>query len=253
MLPELETLREAQTLDMRIAARDRELATVAGTLAGIDGEIATARKRLTDLEAEVRETGVNRRREEGELDTAEAAARKYGDQLLGARSNVEYKGLQQQIANTKKRIGGIEDRILGLMERADQLEGDLTRERKVFEKALAGLEAKKAEVGARAKERDRERQALRERRQALVGTLPTDLLARYERLRGVRHGLAVARASDQRCGACSIRLRPQLFEEVRAGNEILTCESCSRFLFFEPEPETETAPPAAGRTETPSA
>ena len=46
--------------------------------------------------------------------------------------------------------------------------------------------------------------------------------------------------SDNRCGACSVRMRPQLFEEIRVGRKLVTCEICSRILVF--EPPTEESP-----------
>ena len=43
-----------------------------------------------------------------------------------------------------------------------------------------------------------------------AGTDPT-----YERIATVRHGIAVTRGLDQSCQACHVRLRPQLFNEVK--------------------------------------
>ena len=226
---------------MRIAEHDRTLSAVPGTLGAIDGEITAARSRVEAVEEELRQTGTSRRRAETDLDTAETDLAKYEDQLFRARTNLEYSGLQKQIAATKRKIGEIEDRILALMEKADELDGELAGRRKGFQERSADLETKKAGVRSDAAEQGRSREMLSKRRGEAVAKLPRAVAARYERIRGARHGLAVARVRDDRCSACSVRLRPQLFEEVRVGRSILACESCSRILFFEPEPAAEPA------------
>ena len=238
MLPELATLREVQALDLRIAACERELARVPGTIQGIDGEIEAARSQVSAAEGELRETGAERRKAETELEEAEAHFDKYNDQLLGARSNDEYKGLQQQITATKTRIGTIEDRILALMERADELETKVDNRQRTFRERDTELEAQKAEIRARAQEQEDKLDGLLKRRTAAFAGLSQEIAARYERIRGARHGLALAPVRDDRCSACNVRLRPQLFEELRVGRSILACDSCSRLLIFEPSAES---------------
>lgn len=233
MLPELATLREVQGFDIRLAACDRELARVPGALEGIDAEIEAARSHVKAVEEELRQTAAKRRHAETELEEAEANVDKYGDQLLGARSNEEYKGLQKQIANTKTRIGTIEDRILALMEKADELENKLADRKRTFDERSTVLEAKKTGIRSRAREQEQERDQLLKRRAATFAGLSEEIAARYERIRGARHGVAVAPIRDERCSACNVRLRPQLLEEIHADHSIHACETCARILFFE--------------------
>ena len=161
--------------------------------------------------------------------------------MLGARSNEEYKGLQQQIASTKTRIGTIEDRILALMEKADELENKLADRKRAFDERSTVLEAQKAEIRSRARQQEEKRDQLRRRRSASFAGLSEEIAARYERIRRARQGIAVAPARDDRCSACNVRLRPQLLEEIHAGHSIHACESCARLLFFEEEPVSKSA------------
>ncbi len=237
MLPELATLREVQDLDTRIGSLDRDLARVPGRLAAIDDEIAAARGRLAATEKELSDTASTRRRDEGELETAEAAVSRYDDQLLTARTNDEYRGLRTQIAATRERIAGIEDRILGLMEDMDRLRDDVAARSREFDAIRVEFETKKADVRKEAARRGAERDRLAEKRKTAADTLPAPVAARYERIRKARGGTAVVVTWDNRCGACSVRMRPQLFEEIRVGRKLVTCEICSRILVFEPPTE----------------
>ena len=50
-----------------------------------------------------------------------------------------------------------------------------------------------------------------------------------------RKGLAVAEARDGGCTVCHVRMRPQMFNEVRRGETLIQCESCLRILYFVPQ------------------
>ena len=155
--------------------------------------------------------------------------------MLGARSNDEYKGLQQQIANTKTRVGTIEDQILALMEKTDELEKTLAGRKQTFRDRSTVLEVQKTEVRSQAREQEGKRDQLRKRRAETFAGLCEEIASRYERIRGARRGIAVAPVRDERCTACNVRLRPQLLEEMHVGHSILACETCARILFLEPD------------------
>ena len=76
----------------------------------------------------------------------------------------------------------------------------------------------------------------------------------YERVRAGRNGVAVAEARDGFCTGCHVRLPPQAYNEVRTNEMLVTCENCSRILYYveprernEPNPEAQAKPSADGR------
>lgn len=251
MLPALLTLREVQDLDDALGVVDGRLADAPRALAAIDGKETEARGRLERAERALEENGAARRRAEAELEDAEAAVEKYEGQLLGASSNVEYKGLQQQIGTTRQRISAVEDRILELMEDEGRLTKARADERTGFREAAARMEEQREKVRAVEREDRSEREALLGRRKEAASRLTDALLAQYERVRSARGGRAVALVSVDRCSACHVRLRPQLFEELRAGEKVLACESCARLLCYEPPPGEEGGGESEGEAEPP--
>jgi RNase P subunit RPR2 len=69
------------------------------------------------------------------------------------------------------------------------------------------------------------------KRTGLRTGVPEEWVAHYERIAKARKtGLSEAR--DSKCLTCQMTLRPQVFAEVRAGHKLITCESCSRILYF---------------------
>ena len=57
---------------------------------------------------------------------------------------------------------------------------------------------------------------------------------RYEKVRKARKGIAVAEALEGRCSVCHMAVRPQFFQELKRGDQIMACESCTRILFYNP-------------------
>ena len=49
--------------------------------------------------------------------------------------------------------------------------------------------------------------------------------------------MAIATATrDGLCSACHVRLRPQVFQEIRRNDQIIQCFSCNRILYYIPPP-----------------
>ncbi|HNU07002.1 MAG TPA: C4-type zinc ribbon domain-containing protein, partial [Pyrinomonadaceae bacterium] len=70
-------------------------------------------------------------------------------------------------------------------------------------------------------------------RSSVFNTLPKNLAAVYDRLaQRSRDGIAVAEVVNGSCSACFMSLRPQVQMEVRRGDQIITCESCTRILYI---------------------
>ena len=79
------------------------------------------------------------------------------------------------------------------------------------------------------------------RRAEAFSTLQERLAVVYNRLaQRSRDGIAVAEVVNGSCSACFMALRPQVQVEVKRGDEIIVCESCSRILFV-PNREAEAS------------
>ena len=45
----------------------------------------------------------------------------------------------------------------------------------------------------------------------------------------------LARATQESCQACYVRIRPHVLSQVMAGEQIITCDSCNRILYWKPD------------------
>jgi hypothetical protein len=61
-----------------------------------------------------------------------------------------------------------------------------------------------------------------------------------------RKTAALSQAIDGLCIECRVRLRPQVFAEVRRNDQIRQCDNCQRILYYIPPPAAATAAEPAG-------
>ena len=70
-------------------------------------------------------------------------------------------------------------------------------------------------------------------RKTLLPDVAPKALATYERILGIREGLAMVPLVHESCGGCHRRLPPQVINQVYLKADLVTCESCSRILYFD--------------------
>jgi predicted nucleic acid-binding Zn-ribbon protein len=71
-------------------------------------------------------------------------------------------------------------------------------------------------------------------RAKIVAELSREAVALFEHVSRARKGHAMAEARAHMCTACHVRLRPQVFNDVRRGDRLVQCESCTRILYIVP-------------------
>ena len=232
MLPDLQHLIRLQQLDTDIDTARRRIAEIPllqqvmdARLADQQAAVAATRQRLADNQAKRREI-------EKEVATIQIRLTKYKDQLMEVKTNKEYQAMQHEIATAQGSIRAHEDKILEGMEEAE----DLTRDLKA---ADAELKRQQVEVATEQKVLSDEAVALEQaignhssERTLVAKELSAQALALFENVAKARRGLAVAEARDGLCTVCHVRLRPQVFNDVRRNEALIQCESCQRILYF---------------------
>jgi uncharacterized protein len=237
MSPELHELIELQNMETAIEEAKRRIAAHPQLVTDADARLARAKEAVETARQRLKASQEARREQEKEAATYQSRLSKFKDQLSAVKTNREYQAMQLEIETAQKDLGVVEERVLERMMEADAL----TAEIKKVEQALAAQQKEvDAEKKALAEELVTVEAALTdaiEKRAALVKSLRPQLVALFEQVARARKGLALATATrDGLCSACHVRLRPQVFQEVRRNDQIIQCGSCNRILYYIPPP-----------------
>lgn len=234
MVADIEQVTRLQTLDLKIAELQREIATLPKHIAQIEKMLDSHLRRLEADRAALAANQKERKRLEDEVKVESQKISKLRDQMLGAKTNEQYRAFQNEIAFCEQAIRKHEDRILDLMSEAEPLDGNVKKAETALQKEKQQVEAEKARARERTAADQKQLEQLEAERKAVVAGINPQTYSAYERIRKKWHGTAVAEATDGRCGACQIVLRPQFFQDLRHSEDVMFCESCGRILHYHP-------------------
>lgn len=241
MSPDLEKLITLQEIDLKIQQLKTRLANVPAERKKIEArfdEFAAAHNEVRDkLEAAQAE----RKQVETELADTQRHLEKYKEDLMKVRNEKEYTTCLREIDSAKKSISQLESQTLQLMEEMEKLEAELGKFSPEIESRKQELDQELAAFERELAEGEQNIEKVVAERNQIVASMPKPLIAQYERVAKLRQGVVLAEVRDRSCSACRMKVRPQAFTEVKRGERIIECESCSRILFYRETELPETA------------
>jgi uncharacterized protein len=242
MHPDVHLVIQLQSLDQKITTLEQEVAALPRHIAVIEKALESHLRKLEADKAALSANQKDRKRLEGDIQLHQQKISKLRDQMLGAKTNEQYKAFQHEIDFIEKEVREAEDRILELMSESEPLEQNVKKAEKALAEEKKSVEAEKTQARERTAADQKELDTLRQERAESVSKLPKPSLLAYERIRKkVKNTTVVAEAVNGRCSACQINLRPQFLQDLRKGDQLMFCEVCGRFLYYNPPVSFEDA------------
>ena len=157
---------------------------------------------------------------------------RFKEQLMAVKTNKEYQAMQTEIAAAEKEVRRLEDQLLERMLEADDLSRNVVEAEKRLAEERAAVDAERAVLEEERTALEAQLTTFDAERNTVAEQLPGEAMALFETLARGRKGVAVVEARQGRCSSCQVRLRPQLFNDVRSNSALIQCESCQRILYF---------------------
>lgn len=194
------------------------LAEKEGGFAGKKEALAAAEKQKHNLETELQIS--NARLTELQL------------RVNQIKTNKEYQAALKEIAESKKVIGEMEDKLLAVMSEVETV----TKELQEGEQAYQSLRGSSAEELRKLEEEEKrieeEVKEFETKKIQMRSSLETKLLGQYDRLKSYRADVVTAVVNGT-CQGCHMRVPPQLYIEIQKYRVVHSCPSCQRILYLE--------------------
>jgi predicted nucleic acid-binding Zn-ribbon protein len=216
-----------------VEIRQRERDTVPEELADVDREYRERVEAVTKLKGRLVEAEADRRKAEAELADHQEKQKKYQGQLRAVQSSREYGAVLNEIDGVERQIRGAEDRILSLDEEIEVAKKDLGSREESLPRETEEHEEKLKDWRAAQRTIDEELAGARAEIQDLQTKIPPRERAEFFRLIEKKAGLAIARVANASCSACHVKVRPAAMQTLKAGREIVYCDSCKRMLYWD--------------------
>ena len=239
MREQIKLLARLQELDRKIQKLEKDIAAVPEAIVTLKEIVSQGDRNSEEIRRKLEDVEKERRHKEGELGAKEDFLSKYQSQLYEVKTNREYSALMVEIDSLKQENSEIENEILDLMERGDELKGAIERKKEEVregEEKLAEEERKNQERVSILREELRKRQGERE---GQVKEIEAELLSRYEKIRKGKGGLALVPVMAEACQGCFTKLPPQVINEIMQARRMVICERCSRILYLPDEEDVD--------------
>jgi len=234
MAPDLKRVIHLQDLDRRIKELKTEIAALPRYIASIEKALDSHIRKLEADRAALSANQRERKSLESDIQVHEQKISKLRDQMMGAKTNEQYRAFQKEIEYCEAGIRKAEDRILDLMAESEPLDQNVRAAEAALKVEKQKVEEEKTVARKRTTEDQRQLDERQSEREKTVAEITPAIYSAYERIRAKLKGFVVAEAVDGRCSACHLALRPQFYQELRGSEEVMFCESCGRILFYNP-------------------
>lgn len=193
-------------------------------------EAQAKEKERAILAADLKQLELDLDKAEGELEILENKLNEHETRLFaGGMSGRETEHMRLEVQSLKGQREAMEERVLAMLENIDPARAAVAE----IEGEIQAINARKSELEASIKEQwktiDAELARKEERKKAALEPIDGELLDLYEKLRGIKEGVAVAPYDHGVCGGCHMTLSPAEQEEAFAA-DLPRCVHCRRIL-----------------------
>ncbi|KPK27401.1 MAG: hypothetical protein AMJ61_05860 [Desulfobacterales bacterium SG8_35_2] len=239
MNEEIKQLTELQIIDLEIAKFDAEINAQKAELSKKEKAFNERQALIEELKAKIEAAETQRRELEAELADGLSSIKERQSKMMQVQTNREYQSLLKEIEDGKKSIKDKEEEIVRVMEAADANTKILAEQESLIKEEKKALAEESAQVKKHAGEVEGKKAKIVGKRDSMAKNIKQAALRKYDMLRTRRNGKAVVGVVNGICQGCFMSIPPQHFNDILKGDRILTCPTCQRILFHQPESDKE--------------
>lgn len=243
MNPDLEKLVVLQAQDLELARLREEMLEAPRRVIAAESRHKSAGQTLAKLRTDLASEEKLRRAQELDTDAHRSKIARLRRQMDAATSAAQITALEHEIGFAEAAINRLEDEELASLERTEALEITERAATASVESLRSALDEERARAAATTEQARIAIDGIEAERGNLRAKIAERPLALYDRI-GKAKGSGLSEAVDHKCSACQMMVRAQRWNDLTGReheDEIFTCETCGRILFYDPRRDTPRA------------
>lgn len=237
MKENLAHLKELQTIDLQVGQLEAQMAAAAAELAKRQAKIAEHDAKAKALAEKIESLDQRRSALETEMETDQARIRDRQGKLMNVQTNREYQSLLKETEDAKKANKQREEEVMQLMEQIEACKTKAEEENNLRSADESLLAEETAQSAQQAAELSTAKDKILKQRATKAKAVAAAMLKKYDMLRERRGGVAVVEVVQGVCRGCHMNIPPQLFNDLRKEETLISCPTCNRIMFYQPETE----------------
>jgi predicted nucleic acid-binding Zn-ribbon protein len=235
---QLQQLILLQKLDDEIVEHRKQLADIPVQIDSEFEELEDKKKILSIAKEEIDTLQKNRKAIESEVQGENDHMAKAKTKLPAVKTNKEYTAILSEVDAIKKKVEGLEDKELEIMEVLEDKQKGLPAIEKKCKEEDSHFQEYKTKKADELDRVTKEMNPLLAKRETVKSQIDTVIFQRYEKVAKSRGGKAVVSLQENICQGCFQQILPQMVINVKVGESIHQCSSCLCFLYWEEVSET---------------
>jgi predicted nucleic acid-binding Zn-ribbon protein len=216
------------------------LVEIEGKRKELEGAILNVRDPLTRLETR-RDLLITRVSElRAEMHRMELTVQENRDKIHKSQEKLplittqkEYFALKKEIEGMEREKDGLEEKLLQDMETFEELQKERDEVVSECEEEEKAFHEKKETMASENSHYDTEYKTLTAEKESICYEIDPEHLENYKKVLIYKGAPAVVQIVAGNCQGCFMNLPPQLYNDVRKGESVITCSFCNRILYVE--------------------
>lgn len=232
MKKQVELLVKLQELDQTIHQLKWQMRDGPERLRELEKKVQTLEEDIKADEGRVQELKQSQRQYEADIEDGIAHIRKSRGRLMSIKNNREYRALLREIEDTEKENAVREDGVLEALEELEGLSQGFEVKKKEQLVAQDGLENEKKAIAKEVARIQGELSDIEKDRENLTQGIDPGLLTKYQQIKAMSGGIAVALVNHATCGECHLGIPPQMYNELQRQDTLQFCPNCHRIIYW---------------------
>ena len=157
------------------------------------------------------------------------------EKLAMVTSNREYEAVQDEIIENEEMLAQQEEELLSIYDEEEECRGKIKDLEKRFEEEQKDSSEKIEKIEGELSHVEDNIKTLENKRDKFIVGVPKRILSKYNRIRKGHQNHAVVNVRKRACGSCMQNLPPQRIQDLKRGDDIVTCSSCGVILAWHEE------------------
>lgn len=232
MREQIGILVQLQEIEIETNKIKAALSGVTGKMGGLDSELNDAGQMIEKRKSIIDELKKKYRANESDYQANLSLYNKSQEKLSAVKTNKEYQSILKEIDDIKAKNSRVEEEMLKDLDAIEVAEKEVAGLKKDFLSIEERIKREKKILIDETEQDKTNLAALDEKWGSISKNVSPELMQKFNMVRDLTKGTAIAPVADSICSGCNMNIPPQMYNELQRFDSIKFCPHCQRIIYW---------------------